>query len=99
MPIVTARLFQPNVALRPDLWDRTWWRERSLCGGFGKFADPFFAQAFDAAAGVGAGGVEVIDAQIESALEQRLRAVFTFDRTEPSAAAKTDAGNHLAGFP
>ena len=65
---------------------------------FGKLTEALFAEPLDTAPGVGAGGVEVIDAEHESAFEQRLRRVFIFDRTEPGARTEADAGYHFAGL-
>ena len=63
-----------------------------------EFAEPLFAQSFDRTARVGAGGVEVIDAEAESPFEQGLRRVFVFDGAEAGAGAETDARDHFTGF-
>jgi len=56
-----------------------------LTPSFGKYAEPLFAQPFDAAPSIRPGGIEVIDARVKSLLEQRLRRVFAFDGTEARA--------------
>src|ERR1044071_6856837 len=57
-----------------------------------------FAQPLDRAASVGTRGVEIVDAEIEGALEQRLGGVFALDGAEARPGAEADARDHLAGF-
>jgi hypothetical protein len=51
-----------------------------------------------AAARVGAGGIEVVDAEIESSCQKGLRGVFVLDGTKACAGPEADTGDHFTGL-